>query len=137
MILHCTKEDVQVNLFLFFKALSPHKKKKLAFSHSTDLSGIGTVLPAKSEFKTTSSPSVNSPTMMASEPTIGNVTAPPRVTSLGTTALEAPMLNGTAEVPTLNVVPHTIKLITINMENTTKTPDQAKHPGRMKPYIYI
>lgn len=47
------------------------------------------------------------------------------------------MLNGTAEVPTLNVVPHTIKLITINMENTTKTPDQAKHPGRMKPYIYI
>ncbi|XP_027875279.1 zonadhesin isoform X2 [Xiphophorus couchianus] len=94
----------------------------------SDLSGIGTVLLAKSEFKTTSSPSVNSPTMMASEPTIGNVTAPPRVTSLGTTALEAPMLNGTAEVPTLNDVPHTIKLITINMENTTKTPDQAKHP---------
>ncbi|XP_032421822.1 LOW QUALITY PROTEIN: zonadhesin [Xiphophorus hellerii] len=93
----------------------------------SDLSGISTVLPAKSEFKTTSSPSVNSPTMMIQNP-IGNVTAPPRVTSLGTTALEAPMLNGTAKVPTLNVVPSTIKLITINMENTTKTPDQAKHP---------
>ncbi|XP_014865087.1 PREDICTED: zonadhesin-like isoform X4 [Poecilia mexicana] len=58
----------------------------------------------------------------------GRCSAPLSVTSPTTTALEPPMLNGTAEVPTLNVVPHTIKLMTINMDNATKTPEEAKHP---------
>ncbi|XP_043990493.1 zonadhesin-like isoform X2 [Gambusia affinis] len=105
----------------------------------SDLSGIGTVLPAKPDFKTTTSPGVNSSTMMAPEPTRGNVTTtpsvtsptttgleppvrnvtvPPSVTSLGTTALEASMLNGTAEVPTLSAVPQTIK----PMSNPTARP---------------
>ncbi|XP_054888696.1 LOW QUALITY PROTEIN: zonadhesin-like [Poeciliopsis prolifica] len=93
----------------------------------SDLSGIATVIPVKPEFEMASSPSVNSPTMMVPEPTIGNVTTPLSVTSPTTTDLE-PLLNGTAEVPTMNVMPSTIKLMTINMENAPKTPDQARHP---------
>lgn len=68
---------------------------------------MGTASPITTEYSTTAKPSVVLPS-----------TATP----------EVPLLNGTAQVPTANVTPENGQT-TVFMQNVTKSPGQAQHPG--------